>query len=241
MFVGQYAMGDIRFDNYTSVNNLHGMYWKTSKNFADGSLYHIENSRFLNDPADHFGQLQLLGPGGPFTFGIANTRFAGGSVGCGALCAGQHCGSAGAGGPCDTQVLLHNVDFSGVHEGQRRIKFGVNAYDPGYVLPIFLAKDDSLGGHRAIVSQHLDGFAKIAGCKKLGPEWENGYGCSAAIRRLNIWSKDLGSLKIEGPGYESPLSSSPPSWPSRSPRTASLDTSQAPSTPPRPPVPMAAT
>ena len=33
-----------------------------------------------------------------FTFRITNTSFAGGSLGCGAICAGQHCGLGGAGG-----------------------------------------------------------------------------------------------------------------------------------------------
>ena len=32
-----------------------------------------------------------------FTFRITNTTFAGGGLGCGAICAGQHCGLGGAG------------------------------------------------------------------------------------------------------------------------------------------------
>jgi hypothetical protein len=34
-FVGGYFAGDFSFVRYTSVNNIHGMYWKYSKNMAD--------------------------------------------------------------------------------------------------------------------------------------------------------------------------------------------------------------
>lgn len=53
-----------------------------------------------------------VGPRLRFTFRITNTSFAGGSLGCGAICAAQHCGLGGAGGPCNVQYLLRNVDFS---------------------------------------------------------------------------------------------------------------------------------
>ena len=34
-FVGGYFFGDISFVRYTSVNNIHAMYWKFGKNMAD--------------------------------------------------------------------------------------------------------------------------------------------------------------------------------------------------------------
>ena len=46
------------------------------------------------------------------------------------------------------QYLLKNVDLSKVHAGERKIVFGISSVDLGYVQPIFLAEDDSLGGHR---------------------------------------------------------------------------------------------
>jgi len=201
LFVGQYAMGDVQFINYTSVNNAHSLYWKTSKNFVDGRLYHIVDSTFVNDPSDSYGQLQLLGPSGPFTFGILNTKFLGGRVGCGAICAGQHCGLGGSGGPCDVQYLLEGVDFSGLGDGARRIQFGVNAADPGFVLPIFVAKDNSLGGYRSIVSRHLSGFAALPGCQGSGQMWADGYGCSVPVRRLNLWGPKSENVRIAGAGY----------------------------------------
>jgi len=123
--------------------------------------------------------------------------------GCGMICAGQACGLNAGGGPCTAQYLLEKVDFSQVDLGNgRKIKIGVNSADEGYVLPIFLAKDDSLDGYRSVVSQHLDGFAKVPGCKKLGDEWNGAYGCSSHVRRLNIWSQDAGDVWIDGPGYK---------------------------------------
>merc|ERR1719410_3318660 len=34
----QYAMGDVRWERVTSINNANPLYYKASKNFADGSM-----------------------------------------------------------------------------------------------------------------------------------------------------------------------------------------------------------
>eukprot|EP00927_Polykrikos_kofoidii_P025548 TRINITY_DN2292_c0_g1_i5.p1 TRINITY_DN2292_c0_g1~~TRINITY_DN2292_c0_g1_i5.p1 ORF type:complete len:1175 (-),score=137.28 TRINITY_DN2292_c0_g1_i5:107-3631(-) len=201
MFVGAYHMGDVRFERFTSVNNNAPLYWKTSKNFADGGWEHIKDAVFANDPGD-YGGLSLLAPNGAFTFGMKNVTFIGGPTLGGALKVGQHCGRAGAGSPCNGVYHLENVDFSSVAEGESYVKFGVNELDPGaLVLPVLTSTDNSLGGFRSVVTQYLNGFASIAGCRAAGPLWENGYGCSIPIRRLNLWSADLGKLTISGPGY----------------------------------------
>jgi len=200
MFVGQYKMGDVQYVNYTSVNNMHHMYWKASKNFADGRMWHILDSKVLNDPKDPIGKMEFLGPSGPHTFGIKDTVFKGGPVIQGALMAGQHCGLGGAAGPCDVQYLLENVDLTGVQG--TRIGFGASSIDAGRVLPVFLSKDNSLGGHRAILSRHLNGFEKVAGCQRLGREWNEAIACPSPVRRLNIWGPNMGDLKLRGAGYE---------------------------------------
>jgi len=205
MFVGQYSSGDISYVRYTSVNNGHAMYWKRSKNFADGVSHHMRDSVFANHPSLGYGALQLLGPSGPFTFLLTNTTFVGGPVGCAAVCAGQHCGLGGAGGPCDVQYLLQAVNFSGLDPGTKRIKFGIHTHHgPAMVLPVFNSPpgDDSLGGFRSVVSQHLTGFGSIPGCTKTGWTWDMGFGCSAAVRRLNLWSTNMSIVQIIGPGYE---------------------------------------
>lgn len=97
--------------------------------------------------------------------------------------------------------LLEDVDFSGVPADRRSLNFGVHARAPAEVWPVFITKDGSLGGHRSIVSQHLNGF-EAEGCQKLDSRLDSGYGCPFHVRRLNFWSKkDLGNVSLTGPGY----------------------------------------
>lgn len=202
-FVGQYAMGDISFFRFTSMNNGHSIYWKTSKNFADNVSHHMRECIFGNDPHDPIGRLQIYGPSGPFTFKFTDNIFVGGPVGSAALCAGQHCGLGGAGGPCTVQYLMQNISWSGLMDWQKKVQFGVNAASFGYVQPILLSKDNfSLGGYRAMVSQHLNGFKKL-GCQQQSWEWDNAFACDLPIRRLNFWSNvDQGNVTLIGPGYD---------------------------------------
>ena len=44
-----------QYEPYCTMNDpctAHNMYWKISKNFADGVSYHIKDSLFLNSPTD---------------------------------------------------------------------------------------------------------------------------------------------------------------------------------------------
>jgi hypothetical protein len=78
MFVGGYSFGDITWRGLKSVNNAHNLYWKKSKNFAEGGTYHVENSLFLNSPTDGvYGILHSFLPGGQFTFRMKNVTYAG--------------------------------------------------------------------------------------------------------------------------------------------------------------------
>ena len=45
---------------------------------------------------------------------------------------------------------------SQVHSGERKIVFGISTVDLGYVQPIFLAEDNSLGGYRFLAVQSVD-------------------------------------------------------------------------------------
>jgi len=203
MFVGQYSMGDVAFLRYRSLNNAHSMYWKASKNFADGVSHHMKDCVFANDPEDSFGILQLLGPSGPFVFMFTNNSFVGSPVGAAALNAGQHCGKPGAGGPCNVQYYLENINWQGLPPNSKRIRFGINGEDEAEVLPVFLSKDDSLGGARAMVSRYMKGFEKVEGCQKMDSVWDEGIACKKPVRRLNIWTSDIGSVNISGPGFVS--------------------------------------
>ncbi|CAE7025977.1 rliB, partial [Symbiodinium natans] len=119
-----------------------------------------------------------------------------------ALSAGQHCMDGGAGGPCNVQYLLEDVDFSAVSTSGKFLQFGVHSKPEGKVLPVFLARDGSLGGFRSLVSQHLDGFGD-QGCVKLGPDWDDGFGCHFPVRRLSLWTAAAmaGDVRLSGPGF----------------------------------------
>jgi len=209
LFVGQYDLGDVEYRRYMGINNAHCMYYKSSKNFADRKSYHMRDSVCITDSSDPVFQShpevrpsgQLFGPAGAFTFRLRNVTFAGDPGGMGAVSAGQHCMQGSAGGPCNVQYLLEEVDFSAVPAGRRHLNFGANAKPPGEVLPVFLAPDTSLGGFRSVVSRHLNGF-ELEGCVPLGTEYDHGLGCPFSVRRLNIWTEDLGSMQILGPGYK---------------------------------------
>jgi hypothetical protein len=203
--VGQYDMGDVSFVRYTSVNNFHGMYWKKSKNFADGVSHHIRDSVFANDPTDPYGFLQLLGPAGPFTFKLTNTSFHGGNMGCGAVCAGQHCGLSDHnyglhGSLCNVEYMLEGVDFSDMSSAtDQRVAFGASGGNP--IVPVFLSEDASIP-YKALVSGHLDGFADVAECTKTaGNLYAGAYGCNVPLRRLTIFAPDMGNLTLSGKGY----------------------------------------
>ena len=78
MFVGQYDVGDIMWRGLISANNAHNMYWKISKNFADGVSHHIKDSLMLNSPTDGvYGILHSFLPGKHHTFRMKNVTFAG--------------------------------------------------------------------------------------------------------------------------------------------------------------------
>jgi len=204
-FVGQYILTDVRYVRYVGINNMHCMYWKSSKKFADEGRYHMADSMCINVPSGGLFSWpagQFLGPAGAFTFGLKNVTFVGNPGASGALSAGQHCMDGGAGGPCNVQYLLEDVDFSAVSKSTKLIQFGVNSKPEGKVLPVFLARDGSLGGFRSIVSSHLDGFLD-QGCEKLGLDWDSGFGCNFPVRRLSVWTPAAvaGDVQLSGPGF----------------------------------------
>ena len=207
-FVGGYFFGDISFVRYKSVNNVHGLYWKFSKNFADDESIHVQDSIFVNDPDDQIGMLRLYLPGGSFTFRMKNVTFAGGPFqpDGGVINAPQHCGlpeynDGNPGTLCAIQILMEDCDFSGVLPFLDKTVYTFFGSSGGNALsPMYISRDNSLGGHKSVVSPFLNGFASVPGCS--GPvEAYNGFVCDMKIRRLVIWAPNMGQLTLRGPGY----------------------------------------
>jgi len=182
-----YSLGDIGFKNLTTIRCGNSVYWKRSKNFADGLL----SSKHLQDTIIVDGWMLL--PGGPFTFWIQNVKMAGWSH----IQAPQH----GFAPTMSVQYVLEAMDWL-ESTAATRLRFGSSGGNP--VTMIYLAKDNSMGGYHALVSPYLNGFALVDGCTAAGELWDNGYGCDAKVpvRRLNIWGPDMGTIKLLGPGYE---------------------------------------
>ena len=204
MFVGQYAVGDISYRNIWSVNNAHGMYWKLSKNMADGVSYHIEDSMFINDPNDGvYGILHSFLPGAAFTFRMKNVTYAGQGQhpNMGAIASPQHCGlGKQAPGTCTVQYLFENVVFKDTVN--THVSFGASGGYP--MAPSYITFDDSLGGFGQALSPHHNGYNNIQGCEADVSVFGRGVGCdkSLRVRRLMIWSEDMGSIKVSGKGYD---------------------------------------
>eukprot|EP01097_Dermamoeba_algensis_P002778 TRINITY_DN2100_c0_g1_i1.p1 TRINITY_DN2100_c0_g1~~TRINITY_DN2100_c0_g1_i1.p1 ORF type:complete len:1249 (-),score=295.24 TRINITY_DN2100_c0_g1_i1:103-3849(-) len=72
VFVGQYSLGDIQYRNHASLNNLNLIYWKETKNFADGCSSHILDSYYEGS-----GGSNVALPGGHGTFIFENVKFSG--------------------------------------------------------------------------------------------------------------------------------------------------------------------
>jgi hypothetical protein len=102
-FVGQYDAGDIQYHEHTSVECANLLYWKTTKNSADGCAAHLSGGLWRD------GNVGLPDQA---TFVIDGARFEGQSW----LEANHHCGESG-GLNCATGVLcmptyvLHNVSW----------------------------------------------------------------------------------------------------------------------------------
>lgn len=149
LFVGAYGMGDVQMLRYHSINNGHGFYWKTTKNFAtaqdiagetwdtgrqlmSGSglpTSHIKDSIFENlvDPEvlrllGGSGGNHINGPGGHGTFIVERTSFSGPAGH--AIMANQACESEWTGPLCHPTYQLIDVDFSGMDLGSPLIRFG---------------------------------------------------------------------------------------------------------------------
>mmetsp|Transcript_7462 Transcript_7462/g.10983 ORF Transcript_7462/g.10983 Transcript_7462/m.10983 type:complete len:1688 (-) Transcript_7462:558-5621(-) len=99
-FVGQYEAGDIGYVGHTSTDNSNLIYWKETKNFADGCSAHISQGYYRN------GNMALPDQG---TFIIEETIFDQGIH----LEPNHHCNVGVTGVLCMPQYVLHKVTWNG--------------------------------------------------------------------------------------------------------------------------------
>jgi hypothetical protein len=90
-FVGHYNAGDIQYANHASIDNNNLIYWKETKNFANGCSAHITGGYYAK------GNMALPDQG---TFIIEDTTFGDGVM----LEANHHCNVGTTGVLCMPQV-----------------------------------------------------------------------------------------------------------------------------------------
>jgi len=204
--VGQYDLGDIQWLRFNSINNNHGMYWKSTKNFADGCTVHVKDSVFRTYDG-MWGVGLFLGPGGLGAFVFENTEFSGGA-GC-AVCANQHCQVGGGTGVlCTPEYVMNNVKWGDLNSRTKRLVFKATGDSYGDTAIFTSVDGKSLAPFTSIVhpSQTHLLANRAAQCQTADAAGVGGlYGykgaivCKSAIRRLQVWSANQGTLNLNGP------------------------------------------
>jgi hypothetical protein len=220
LFTGQYSAGDVQWKGLHSINNLHGLYWKQTKPFADGRVGHVVDCTFewIDSSEDSeivsilgtaaMGNEQVLTPGGLGSFRIINTSFKGNTLH--AIGANHHCQVDGTGSLCTPEVHLEGVEFLSSWEDNLsgiNTALGVHGEDNygNRDLPIFTSTDSSLNTDYSLTSlapglqPHL---LSLDGCEATtDPKYDEGILCNLPIRRLQVWAADQGDLTITAKSY----------------------------------------
>jgi len=108
VFVGQYSLGDVQHAYHTSIHNNELMYWKETKNFADGCSSHVYNGYYAGNLASGFAL-----PGGHGTVLLENVIFEE-KV---SFESSHHCNSGVTGVLCMPTYLFINPTWNAI-EGQ---------------------------------------------------------------------------------------------------------------------------
>ena len=121
VFVGGYSYGDVQYQGHIAVNNNNNIYWKETKNFADGCSAHISNSYYVD------GNMALPDSA---AFIIENTIFTGGS----SLETNHHCNVGVTGFLCMPTYVFLNVSMKAMTSSGNWVKFSQNANNYGMPL-----------------------------------------------------------------------------------------------------------
>jgi hypothetical protein len=198
-------MGDVQYLRQTSDTNMHGMYWKLTKNFAGPPRAHLKDSKFgwstdlvleLPLPASE-AQAHVLASGGAGAFVVENTQLFG-PARAGGFCGNHHCQVAGTGSLCTPEFEFVNVDFAQMGPNTPWLCFASN----GPQLAIFTTADQSLGGHRSVVhssNTHLTRFPGNVCTAGNDNRFGNGIECNVPLRRLQVWS-EAQDVELKYPG-----------------------------------------
>ena len=201
VFVGHYTAGDIQHRHHKSISNNNLIYWKETKNFADGCGAHISDALY------EAGTMALPDQS---TFIIQDTIF-GDNV---QLEANHHCNVGITGYLCMPQYILHNVRWKGSGNGrwtwlQRGGTGGggIFSLSPPDAEAIMTATSEELSnmqdllfppGYVAVASGHFSSLLLAGPCvasNSLGSmeasRYDNGLLCSVPLRAMKIYTRGL--------------------------------------------------
>ena len=205
VFVGHYNAGDMQHRGHVSYNNNNLIYWKETKNFADGCSAHISEGYYAH------GTMALPDQS---TFIIERTTFDAWVV----LEANHHCNVGVTGMLCMPQYIFHDVDWKVTKGGawiwpQRGRTGGGGVFSlsppnaaqvmtgaplPHSIFPI---------GYVSLASSHYTYLTSTEFCTPsddmgLGSRYSGGILCKSPLRAVKVWSTNFQkstapSLKVE--------------------------------------------
>ena len=184
-------MGDLQYSDHVAVSNLNNMYWKTTKNFADGCASHISGGRFED------GNLALPDQA---AFIIERTSFAG-SI---SLEANHHCNVGVTGVLCMPTVVLDRVEWAVT--SQKWLYFNGDDSMSGGIFT--LAPPEALSGNShghifpptfvSLCSSSFEyllnityGSCVLAESLGVGQRYDYGILCRTELRALRVYTRDL--------------------------------------------------
>jgi hypothetical protein len=204
---GGYSYGDIQYKGFHAINNLHGIYWKITKPFADGRIGHVIDSKFETTSGHEsdvlgggYAVVHILQPGGLGAFQVRNTEFTGNAGQ--DIAAAHHCEVGGhTGALCTPEIDLKDITW----DNDWKISFGFTSTRYAKTLPIFTSSDASLGTNwpvTSLASEDQTHLLGLNGCSKTTDKhYDDGIICNKALRRLQVWSQDQGNMSISPKSY----------------------------------------
>ena len=195
VFVGQYDAGDLQYNDHVSRRNLNLLYWKTSKNFADGCSAHLAGGHFAE------GNVALPDQS---AFVIERTSFAGHV----ALEANHHCNVGVTGVLCMPTYVLDRVSWAVqdtptwhrmfYFNGNDQMKGGIFTLAPpeaiagnpggGIFPPTFTSLCSSSFSYLLAID---DGQCVAASSLGLGSRFGDGILCQPELRALRIYTRGM--------------------------------------------------
>ena len=197
VFVGQYDLGDIQYAHHTALESNNLMYWKTTKNAADGCSAHLRGGLFAGGNVGLPDQAAFL---------IEGTRFEGDTT----LEADHHCDEGVTGVLCSPTYVFVNVEWAvtaarWMYWFQPGANAGASANTLGGLFVLSPPEEANAAGsvfpagYCALVSGTFSYLAAIdagASCATaaslgVGTRYSDGVLCSRPLRALRIYTRGL--------------------------------------------------